>query len=57
VDPDLGARKLRNFSGKKHFLAIGIFNKNFITKKVSVSGSVLSQSGSTTLVQGIAKFI
>jgi hypothetical protein len=34
VDPDTypGARKLRNFSGKMHFLVI--FNKNFTTKKV-----------------------
>jgi hypothetical protein len=31
-DPDPGVRKLRNFSGKMHFL--GIFNKNFTTKKV-----------------------
>jgi hypothetical protein len=34
VDPywDPGVRKLRNFSGKLHFLVI--FNKNFTTKKV-----------------------
>jgi hypothetical protein len=31
-DPDPGAGKLRNFSGKMHFLVI--FNKNFTTKKV-----------------------
>jgi hypothetical protein len=31
-DPDPGARKLRNFSGKKHFLVI--FKKYFTTKKV-----------------------
>jgi hypothetical protein len=31
-DPDPGARKLRNFSGKMHFLVI--FNKDFTTKKV-----------------------
>jgi hypothetical protein len=31
-DPDPGARKLRNFSGKMPFLVI--FNKNFTTKKV-----------------------
>jgi hypothetical protein len=30
--PDPGVRKLRNFSGKMHFLVI--FNKNFTTKKV-----------------------
>jgi hypothetical protein len=30
-DPDPGARKLRNFSGKIHFLVI---KKNFTTKKV-----------------------
>jgi hypothetical protein len=31
-DPDPGVRKLRNASGKMHFLVI--FNKNFTTKKV-----------------------
>jgi hypothetical protein len=31
--PDPGARKLRNFIGKMHFLVI--FNKNFTTKKVN----------------------
>jgi hypothetical protein len=31
-DPDPGARKLRNFIGKMHFLVI--FNKNFTIKKV-----------------------
>jgi hypothetical protein len=31
-DPDPGARKLRNFSGKKHFLVI--LKKNFTTEKV-----------------------
>jgi hypothetical protein len=32
VDPDPGARKLRNFSGKMHFLVI--FKKNSTTKKL-----------------------
>jgi hypothetical protein len=32
LDPDPGVRKLRNFSGKMHFIVI--FNKNFTTKKV-----------------------
>jgi hypothetical protein len=31
-DPDPGARKLRNFSGKNALIVI--FNKNFTTKKV-----------------------
>jgi hypothetical protein len=31
VDPDPGARKLRNISGKMHFLVI---KKKFTTKKV-----------------------
>jgi hypothetical protein len=31
-NPDPGARKLRNFSGKMHVL--GIFKNNFTTKKV-----------------------
>jgi hypothetical protein len=31
-NPDPGARKLRNFSGKMHFLVI--FKKNFTIKKV-----------------------
>jgi hypothetical protein len=35
VDPDPGARKLRNFSGKMHFLVI--FKKFFTTKKVQNS--------------------
>jgi hypothetical protein len=34
-DPDPGARKLRNFSGKMDSLVI--FNKNFTTKKVKNS--------------------
>jgi hypothetical protein len=31
-DPDPGARKVRNFSGKMHFIVI--LNNNFTTKKV-----------------------
>jgi hypothetical protein len=34
-DPDPGARKLRNFIGKMHFLVT--FNKNFTNKKVKNS--------------------
>jgi hypothetical protein len=33
-DPDPGARKLRNFSGKMHFLVIK--KKNYTTKKVKL---------------------
>jgi hypothetical protein len=33
-NPDPGARKLRNFSGKMHFLVTGIKKKKFTTKKV-----------------------
>jgi hypothetical protein len=33
-DPDPGARKIRNFSGKMHFSVTGIFKKNFTTEKV-----------------------
>jgi hypothetical protein len=33
-DPDPGARKLRNFSGKMHFLVIFF---NFTTKKVKIA--------------------
>jgi hypothetical protein len=34
LDPDPGARKLRNFSGKMHLF---IFKQNFTTEKVGIN--------------------
>jgi hypothetical protein len=35
-DPDLGARKLRNFSGKMHYL-VNIFKKNLQLKRYKIA--------------------
>jgi hypothetical protein len=36
VDPDPGARKLRNFSGKMHFLVPVIFKKKLPLKRYGI---------------------